>query len=93
MKTTIEILHDDTRDKDYKAGEKGYIDGYTVAADGRPYAVVVIGERVVLCATYNLKATGFVDNEQIIGAEVVLGPKRCDCELMRLHCNPLGCPK
>lgn len=90
MKTSVEIIYDDNRDKDYKAGEKGYIDGYTVAADGRPYAVVVIGERFVLCSCNHLKATGFIDNEPIISGESVLD--ECDCIKMRKYCIPTDCP-
>lgn len=42
-KTNIEIIHD-TYQCRHKKGDKGYIDGYVMAADNRPYAIVVCKE-------------------------------------------------
>ena len=54
-KTTVVFKNDDSEHKEWKKGEKGYIDGYVRAGDDRPYAVVVIGKRLVLCSPYALE--------------------------------------
>lgn len=54
MRTNVEIKEDDHQYNEFKAGEHGYIDGYIRGGDNRPYAVVVIGDRLVLVNTYNL---------------------------------------
>lgn len=54
-KTMVEILYDDNHYKEYKKGEVGYIDGYVRGGDNAPYAAVVIGDRIVLIKTTNLK--------------------------------------
>lgn len=51
MKTKVEILRD-THQCKMKKGEQGYIDGYTRAADGIGYAVVVVGGKIdFVCLT------------------------------------------
>lgn len=54
MKTFVEMTGN-CKYGDYKKGDKGYIDGYMRGADGIPNAVVVIGERVVMCYLIHLK--------------------------------------
>ncbi len=63
-KTKVEMLYDDQY-KEYKKGEKGYIDGYVRGGEGRPYAAVVIGERLVLCMTQHLKVITPNQNTQL----------------------------
>lgn len=48
VKTKVIIKHDDQQYNEFKAGEHGYIDGYVRGGEGRPYAVVVIDQRIVL---------------------------------------------
>jgi hypothetical protein len=45
MKTSVEIIGN-YQYQTFAIGEKGYIDGYLQCADNRPYAVVVIGEKL-----------------------------------------------
>ncbi len=40
---------------DYKAGDRGTVDGYCPGGDGTPCAVVIIGTRFVLVPVYSLK--------------------------------------
>lgn len=57
MKTKVE-LKEDVHQSELKKGMVGYIDGYVVGGDGRPYAVVVSGQIVDMCPMYNLKVIG-----------------------------------
>lgn len=41
-KSIVEFESDDQQHKEWKAGERGYIDGYCRGGDGVPCAVVVI---------------------------------------------------
>lgn len=55
-KTKIEFLidfHHETL-RPYKKGERGYIDGYLRAADGRPCMVIVVGELIDLIPFTNV---------------------------------------
>ena len=53
-KTKIEITRD-TNQCSHKKGQIGYIDGYVMAGDGRPYAVVVCGELIDLVPVWAMK--------------------------------------
>lgn len=55
MKTEVITICDDSRYNEFKAGERGYIDGFVVGGDHAPYAAVVIGERIILISTTQLK--------------------------------------
>jgi hypothetical protein len=91
MKTTVEVLHDDGQYKEYSKGDKGYIDGYTTGADGRPYAVVVIKQRLVFISANCLKATGLLEDTQNIEGEVTIAVKPCDCMMQLGTCNGKDC--
>lgn len=56
-KTSVSLLSDGVQN-DFKKGDKGYVDGYVQAADGRPYAVVVrySDGYMELVPAYSLKA-------------------------------------
>jgi len=45
---------------DFKIGEEGYIDGYCRGGDDRPYAVVIIADRIVMAPLHCLKV---IDNK------------------------------
>jgi len=47
-KTQIIFNSGDINHQEWYEGEKGYIDGYVQAGDSRPYACVVVGNRVVM---------------------------------------------
>ena len=53
MKTKVTIVRDVEQSK-VKKGETGYIDGYVTAANGRPYAVVVVGVLIEMIPIYDL---------------------------------------
>lgn len=59
MKTRVIVKHD-INQSEIKKGDIGYIDGYVQAADGRPYAAVVIPEKSIvdLCSMYSLEIGG-----------------------------------
>jgi hypothetical protein len=38
----------------FKIGEQGFVDGYVRGADDRPYAVVIIGEKIDMVPLYSL---------------------------------------
>jgi hypothetical protein len=61
MKTCIEMTTSDGQNGDWKNGERGYIDGYVVGGDGRPYAAVVIDERIILAPVHSLKPLNFLE--------------------------------
>lgn len=54
MKTQVEIIGG-YEHAQIPVGSFGYIDGYVQAADTRPYAVVVSGEKVDMIPLYCLK--------------------------------------
>jgi len=58
MKTKVELKNDDQRYNEYKKGERGYIDGYVRGADNRPYLCIVIGERIIMCLSNEVKVIG-----------------------------------
>ncbi len=57
-KTKVITATDDPQYNEWKKGEEGYIDGYVRGGEGRPYAAVVIGDRVVLIMPHVLKVVG-----------------------------------
>jgi hypothetical protein len=60
MKTTVEMNCADNQHQDWKIGERGYIDGYVNGGTGRPLAVVVLKDRIVLASTTQLKVIGMM---------------------------------
>ena len=58
MRTNVEMVNDQPQ-SELKKGDKGYIDGYVMGGDARPYAAVVCMDKgiVELVSTYNLKPT------------------------------------
>lgn len=54
LKTKVVIIFKDPYN-DYFEGETGYIDGYVRGGDDVPYAVVVIGDKLVMAPLRHLK--------------------------------------
>lgn len=52
---TVEIKSDDLEHGEFKKGEMGVIDGYVRGADGRPYAIVCIKDRLIMIDFHLLK--------------------------------------
>mgnify|MGYP003135058965 CR=1 FL=1 len=63
------LLNADSPNDDYKKSDRGYVDGYVVGADQKPYAVVVLLDYkessgylpsgvIVLAPMYHLTVTG-----------------------------------
>ena len=59
MRTKVVIIANGQYN-DFKIGEEGYIDGYCRGGDERPYAVVVIADRIVMAPLHCLKV---IDNK------------------------------
>ncbi|MGK0448573.1 MAG: hypothetical protein ACJA2M_002371 [Polaribacter sp.] len=53
-KTKVKVIQT-PREGQHKKGDIGYIDGYVVAADGKPYAVVVCGSVIDLIRIWCLQ--------------------------------------
>ena len=54
-KTKVKVIQT-PREGQHKSGDIGYIDGYVMAADGKPYAVVVCGSVIDFMPIWNIKA-------------------------------------
>ena len=54
-KTKVRTKNDDQECQEFKKGEEGYVDGYVRGGDNRPYAVVVIVDRLILCHLQSLE--------------------------------------
>ena len=65
MKTLVEIIATPPQNL-FVAGDKGYIDGYIIAANGQPCAIVVCNTLIDLVPIYGLKVINqkHQDNEQ-----------------------------
>ena len=53
-KTKFKMKSDDKTNNDWKKGEEGYIDGY-VFNGKRPYCMVVLNDRLIMCMLYEFK--------------------------------------
>jgi len=47
----------------FEKGDRGFIDGYVQAADKRPYAVIVVGDKIDLVPFYAIKVLETVKQE------------------------------
>lgn len=54
-KTLVRLKNDAQYYNEYKKGEEGYIDGYTRGGNDKPYVVVIIGNRIIMCQTHELE--------------------------------------
>ena len=54
-KTMVRLKNNDSQYKEYQKGEEGYIDGYTRGGDNRPYVVVIIDNRIIMCMAHELE--------------------------------------
>lgn len=54
IKTKVVMKNDDDKNGDWKKGEDGYIDGYVFNGE-RPYCMVVIYDRLIMCMLYQFK--------------------------------------
>lgn len=61
MKTQVILTGDDLVHKKYKKGETGYIDGYCVGGNGKPYLFVVVGDHIIMCGNNEVKVTGLLN--------------------------------
>ncbi len=64
MKTKVILKNDDQQHNEYKKGETGYIDGYTVGGNGAPYVCVVIGSRIIMCKVNEIEV--ITDNKEFL---------------------------
>lgn len=59
MRTKVVMRYGEN--KPWTEGETGYIDGYISGSNGVPLAIVVLGDRVLMCTFNFVRAIGLMD--------------------------------